>query len=173
MEYPTLLHYIRYFYKFLSILGLFQKAISASGTALNPGAISTNVTAKSLEVVSTLGCPTSDSKIILRCLQRLPFQSIAAAIIPYYVRYQFSIGNRYVKDERKKFVNLFFNWLQTFGRTPTTPFGPVVEPCIPDAFISTHPLYLMTQSQEVSVPWLLTMNRNEGLYPGAGKRPTN
>lgn len=51
---------------------------------------------------------------------------------------------------------------------PYSPFGIVMEPPGPTAFISERPIDIILQGKAKDLPYMTTMNADEGLYPGAG-----
>lgn len=44
-----------------------------------------------------------------------------------------------------------------------------MEPVAPNAFLSEEPIQLLTKRQVKDLPWLISFNTDEGLYPASGK----
>ncbi|XP_054288118.1 carboxylic ester hydrolase-like [Macrosteles quadrilineatus] len=132
---------------FLSSLsaGLFQAGIAQSGSALAPWAISVNLRQKTQLMAATLGCPTSDSALMVDCLRTFPPQQLV----------------------------LFTQNYEVFINTPFTPFGPIVEKEGERRFLTDYPYKLIQQGLGLDRPILFSNCNNEGLYPLAeiiGKR---
>ncbi|XP_065200318.1 esterase FE4-like [Planococcus citri] len=120
--------------------GLFQKGVSLSGTLLPSWTLPRNVSQKSTELASLVGCPiNNNTRDMVKCLQRRPARAIV--------------------EQTKNFM--------TWRYTPFTPFGPVVEPESPNAFLSAHPLELLVNGKVKDLPWMTSVTEKEGLYPGA------
>ncbi|XP_075234816.1 venom carboxylesterase-6-like [Lycorma delicatula] len=129
-------------YHYLSPIsrGLFNKGISSSGAVLNPWALAEDVPLKTKIIATRLGCPTSDSNIMIKCLNRRPAEQIASQ------------------------VPLFLGWLYS----PFTPFGPVVEPEDAESpFIPRNPYDMIKDGDFAKLPWLASFTTEEGLYPAS------
>ncbi|KAK7592872.1 hypothetical protein V9T40_007624 [Parthenolecanium corni] len=128
-------------YHYLSTLseGFFQKGISFSGSVLPPWTLSRNNTEKSIHLAALVGCPTTTTRDAVKCLRRRPGRQIV------------------------KMVEFFQPWRYS----PFTPFGPVVEPVAPNAFLSEEPVQLLTKRLVKDLPWLISFNTDEGLYPAS------
>lgn len=61
------------------VIGLFQKAASASGTALTPWSLEPFVLKNSIKLASMLRCPTNDVRLMMRCLKIKPVEEILEA----------------------------------------------------------------------------------------------
>lgn len=119
--------------------GLFKAAICASGSSLNPWTFSENSREKALFVARMLGCPTEDSSSTIECLRDRSADHIVDA------------------------TRHFLAWLYN----PFSPYGLVVEPPGPNAFLPDTPINLLMQRKGADVPILFTFDKDEGLYPGA------
>ncbi|XP_014273010.1 esterase FE4 [Halyomorpha halys] len=119
--------------------GLFKGAICASGSPLNPWAFAENVREKSFFVAKELGCPAEDSLSMIKCLRRRPADHIV--------------------DTSKYFLAWFYN--------PFSPYGLVVEPPGPNAFLPDSPMNLLKQAKGSDVPIMVTFAKDEGLFPAA------
>ncbi|KAK9511867.1 hypothetical protein O3M35_000440 [Rhynocoris fuscipes] len=119
--------------------GIFTKAISMGGSALCPWAQMEAAREKTLMIANYLGCPTNDSLLIMKCLRTRPASKIVAA------------------------TALFQRWMYN----PFSPFGIVIEPPSPNAFLSESPVNIILKGKAQDIPYLVTMNSDEGLYPGA------
>ncbi|KAK9511419.1 hypothetical protein O3M35_000080 [Rhynocoris fuscipes] len=119
--------------------GLFHRAVSMGGSSFCPWAQVESVKEKSLKIAHHLGCPTNDSLLILKCLRDRPASSIVAAT----------------------------SLLQPWMYFPFSPFAPSIEPAGPNAFLSEKPIDIITKGTAADVPYLVTINSDEGLYPGA------
>ncbi|KAK7576418.1 hypothetical protein V9T40_012704 [Parthenolecanium corni] len=128
-------------YHFLSPLsdGYFQKGISFSGSVLLPWTLSQHNTEKSIHLAALLGCPTHSTQDAVACLTERPAKQILNAALSF----------------------------QPWRYSPFTPFGPVVEPPSPNAFISEKPNHLLSKGLVKDLPWLVTFNTDEGLFPSA------
>ncbi|XP_073983038.1 venom carboxylesterase-6-like isoform X2 [Rhodnius prolixus] len=119
--------------------GLFNKAISLGGSALCPWTQVENARGKTMTLAAYLGCPTHDSAVTVKCLQKRPAKTIVTA------------------------TKIFMPWMYN----PYSPFGIVMEPPGPTAFISERPIDIILQGKAKDLPYMTTMNADEGLYPGA------
>ncbi|XP_011297876.1 uncharacterized protein [Fopius arisanus] len=116
--------------------GLFHRAISQSGTSLNPWTINTQKTAKerAFKLGATLNCPTSDSEEMINCLRTKPAEEI---------------------------IEISQSWLLV--ESILLPhFKPVIEPEHPGAFFIEEPLDTLRNGRMADVPWLNGVNANEG-----------
>ncbi|CAG7819168.1 unnamed protein product [Allacma fusca] len=115
--------------------GLFHAAIPQSGSSLNPWAMSRNPKEMAHRLGKGLGCPTQTSNHLLKCLLTKKTEEILDAMNP----------------------------LIQWGYDPFTPFGAVIEPKIPGAFISEEPEYTMQTGGFNRVPVLTGVTEDEGL----------
>ncbi|XP_014273021.1 carboxylic ester hydrolase [Halyomorpha halys] len=118
--------------------GLFKGAICMSGVSLSPWVISRTSKEKAVVLADQLGCPTNDTKVMVKCLQKRPADHIVA-LTKYF-------------------------W---FTKASSIPFSPVVEPPGPNAFISKEPEDILLEKGASDVPLLLTYVPDEGLLFGA------
>ncbi|XP_069696448.1 esterase FE4-like isoform X2 [Periplaneta americana] len=122
--------------------GLFHRAISLSGTALNVWALAPpEVSKKNAKKLATaLHCPTESSRELISCLKEKEAYDIT------------------------KTLEIF----QTWGTFPTFAFLPVVEKDVgegDEAFIPVEPLkYLLTTKDVDLVPWIVGMTSGEGAF---------
>lgn len=65
--------------------GLFNKGFSLSGTALCPWALDENPVQKTKQLSALLGCPTTDSRAMYKCLKRRPAQKIVESLRNFQV----------------------------------------------------------------------------------------
>ncbi|XP_012275036.1 venom carboxylesterase-6 [Orussus abietinus] len=128
-------------YHYLSPLsaGLFQGGISFSGTSFTCWAQTENSAEKAKKLGALMGCPTSTTKEMVRCLRYRPAQSIVEA--------------------EKEFMPWLYN--------PFTPFGPVVEKVGDAPFIDRSPVEIVSSGSVQDVPWVTGVVSEEGLYPVA------
>jgi carboxylesterase type B len=115
--------------------GLFHGAILQSGSSLNPWAMSRNPKEMARRFGKSLGCPTKTSNHLLKCLLTKKTDEILDAMEP----------------------------LVQWGYDPFTPFGAVVEPALPGAFLAEEPELLMETGRFYKVPIIAGVTENEGL----------
>ncbi|CAH1394567.1 unnamed protein product [Nezara viridula] len=116
--------------------GLFKAAICVSGSSLSPWGVAENVREKSFVVARELGCPDVDSLSMIKCLRRRPAEHIVQT------------------------TNNFLGWYYN----PVVPFGPVVEPPGPNAFLPDTPINLIKQGKSSDVPMMITFTKDEGMF---------
>ncbi|CAH1394712.1 unnamed protein product [Nezara viridula] len=114
--------------------GLFKGAICLSGIALNPMTV-TNSIEKAKMIANELGCLTNDSLLMINCLRNRPAEHIV--------------------ELTKK--------LLVWRSHPMVPFGPVIEPVGPDAFISEKPINIIGRRAAADVPMIISFTSDEGL----------
>ncbi len=44
-----------------------------------------------------------------------------------------------------------------------------MEPASPNAFLSEEPIQILKSGKFKDLPWLISLNKDEGLYPAAGE----
>jgi carboxylesterase type B len=115
--------------------GLFHRAISQSGVALNPWAIRGNVAAQAKRYAKSLNCPTEDLKDLVKCLKKKPVKELLEA-------------------HRESSDHL---------RDPITIFGPTIEVPSKSAFMTEHPRELISKGKASRVPFMTGINSHEGL----------
>ncbi|XP_037044090.1 venom carboxylesterase-6-like [Bradysia coprophila] len=118
--------------------GLFNNGFSHSGTVLVPWTIVQKPREKAHRVAALANC-SEESRVLLNCLRQLPVEELAVIA--------------------KHFQPFLYN--------PFTPFGPVVEPPSIGAFLSEHPIVLLTEGRTKNLPWFSSTVQDDGLYPGA------
>lgn len=128
-------------YHMLSTLsdGLFQKAISLSGTALPPWTLPQKNTEKSIRLSALVGCPINSTRDMVKCLRKRPAHQL---------------------------VHAMTNFL-TWRYCPFTAFGPVVEPVSSNNYLTEEPAALLRSGRIKNIPWLTSLCKDEGLYPAA------
>lgn len=118
--------------------GLFNNGFSHSGTALVSWTFVQKPREKAHRVADLANC-SQESSVLLDCLRQLPVEELVVIA--------------------KHFQPYLYN--------PFTPFGPVVEPPSAGAFLSEHPLVLLTEGRVRDLPWFSSTVQDEGLYPSA------
>ncbi|XP_011707089.1 PREDICTED: venom carboxylesterase-6-like, partial [Wasmannia auropunctata] len=129
-------------YHYLSQLsaGLFQGGISFSGTTFNCWTQTENSLEKAKKLSALMGCPTTSSREMIRCLRYRPARAMVQATSEF----------------------------MTFFYTPFTPYGPVVERFGDEApFIDRTPIEIVSSGDVQDVPWVTGVTSEEGLYPVA------
>ncbi|XP_061386878.1 esterase-5A [Musca vetustissima] len=120
---------------------LIKTAVSFSGVALNPWAISKTARKNALKVAKLLKCPNlENTQEIKKCLQKKPARDIVSTV--------------------KEFLN--------FGYNPFTTFGPVVEhPKVAQPFLTKQPRDIIKSGEYTKVPYLVTYTSEDGGYNAA------
>ncbi|XP_073837084.1 esterase P isoform X2 [Musca autumnalis] len=120
---------------------LAKTAVSLSGVALNPWAISTTARQSALKMAKILKCPNlENSQAVKKCLQSKPAGDIVSS------------------------VQYFLN----FGYNPFSTFGPVVEhPNAHQAFMTKQPRDIIKSGQFSQIPYLVTYTSEDGGYNAA------
>ncbi|CAH1236871.1 unnamed protein product [Diabrotica balteata] len=54
-----------------------------------------------------------------------------------------------------------------YAHLPFAPFGVVIDTWADNPFLPEHPYSLLTQGKILDLPWMVSVNRDEGLLPGA------
>ncbi|XP_071576019.1 venom carboxylesterase-6-like [Temnothorax nylanderi] len=129
-------------YHYLSQLSanLFKGGISFSGTAFDCWTQTENSLDKAKKLSALMGCPTTSSRDMIRCLRYRPARAIVQAT--------------------SEFMPFLYN--------PFTPFGPVVEKIGDEApFIDRTPVEIINSGDVQDVPWVTGVTSEEGLYPVA------
>lgn len=119
--------------------GLFSKAISQSGVALNSWVFMEEPLNKTKTIALSVGCPIQNNKEMKKCLKSKPARQIAYG----------------VKD------------LQPWLYNPFSPFGLVVDKWAKNPVFPEHPYQLIEKGLVEDVPWITSFTSAEGLYPGA------
>ncbi|KAF4524672.1 hypothetical protein B566_EDAN009516 [Ephemera danica] len=125
----------------LGPLGLFQRGISLSGTALCRWALADKAREKALQLAVSVGCPTNEgSRRLLNCLKSRPADRILM-----------NVGQ-----------------FQMWQYTPFSPFAPVVEhQQTPPPFLPEAPASALARGAMLRAPWITGIVTEEGLYPTA------
>lgn len=116
--------------------GLFHRAISQSGTSINPWVMHTQKTAKSqaLKLGRDLNCMSNSTAEVIKCLQT---------------------------KNPEEIINMSQKWLLT-DSILLPHFKPVVEPKHAGAFLIEDPIETMKAGRAADVPWLNGVNSDEG-----------
>ncbi|KAL6428890.1 hypothetical protein ACFW04_008014 [Cataglyphis niger] len=131
---------VHYHYLSKMSAGLFRGGISFSGTAFDCWTQAENALEKTKKLSALMGCPTTTSRDMIRCLRYRPARAIVQAT--------------------SEFMPFFYN--------PFTPFGPVSEKVSDDApFIDRTPVEIINSGDVHDVPWITGVTSEEGLYPVA------
>ncbi|XP_071576041.1 venom carboxylesterase-6-like isoform X2 [Temnothorax nylanderi] len=129
-------------YHYLSQLSanLFKGGISFSGTAFDCWTQTENSLDKAKKLSALMGCPTTSSRDMIRCLKYRPARAIVQAT--------------------SEFMPFFYN--------PFTPFGPVAERFGDETpFIDRTPIEIINSGDVQDLPWVTGVTSEEGLYPVA------
>ncbi|CAG7727296.1 unnamed protein product [Allacma fusca] len=128
--------------------GLFQRAISQSGVAINPWAIYSTDAAKNhtMQLAKKVKCTAKDSKKLVECLRRRSSVQLMAA-----------------HTDDVLTVSVFY------PHKSGTLFRPSVE-AVNDSetFIAQHPLGIVENGLAHKVPWMAGVTADEGLLASAG-----
>lgn len=116
---------------------LFTRGMSVSGSALNNFALAKNVPQNTKLLAGALGCPTTNSKRLVKCLKNIPTNDI---------------------------INATVKWLYAYPPFDLIPFGPVIEKKSSDAFLSEHPYKLLREGRIYDVPWLVNYLSHDGYF---------
>ncbi|XP_072763917.1 juvenile hormone esterase [Anoplolepis gracilipes] len=130
---------VHYHYLSKMSAGLFKGGISFSGTAFDCWAQTKNALEKTKKLSVLVGCPTTNSREMIRCLRYRPSRTIVQAT--------------------SEFMTFFYN--------PFSPFGPVPEKVGDDPFIDRTPIEIVNSNDVQDVPWITGVTSEEGLYPVA------
>ncbi|XP_011870237.1 PREDICTED: venom carboxylesterase-6-like isoform X2 [Vollenhovia emeryi] len=130
---------VHYHYLSQMSAGLFRGGISFSGTALDCWPQTENSLEKAKKLSALMGCPTANTRDMIRCLRYRPAREIVQAT--------------------SEFMTFFFN--------PFSPFGPVVEKFGDAPFIDKTPVEIINNGEVQDVPWITGVTSEEGLYPVA------
>lgn len=144
--------------------GLFQKAISQSGTNLNPWAQPAHLgvgPARAQKLGDILECPKQGDnwKGMLDCLRTKSGDKITEAFYDFFVSsFSFTLLT---------FSNYFILFVfKEWDTDPMIPFPPVVEPDLPGAFITKHPSE-ETEPWALGLPWMTGITSDEGVMKTA------
>ncbi|CAG7822154.1 unnamed protein product [Allacma fusca] len=118
----------------LGVFGFLSTAVSQSGSALNPWALSPFPAKMASKFGKAVNCTTKSSRGLLNCL----------------------LG----KSTEELLTGMKF--LVEWGYDPFTPFGPVLEAKIPGSFLIDHPAELLKTGKFNRVPWMGGLNEDEG-----------
>ncbi|XP_019875144.2 venom carboxylesterase-6-like isoform X2 [Aethina tumida] len=118
--------------------GLFHRAFSESGVALNPWVLQERPGEKTKKLASLVGCIEDKMKDIVECLKKRPATLLLSKLPEFY----------------------------GYGGYPFSPFAPVVESVNePNRFLPKHPMKSYVDKDLIDVPWLVSTTADEGLFP--------
>lgn len=131
--------------------GLFHRAISESGSAINPWSLADNTTERAFRLAEILGFKGGSTEEMLEFLRQAPFRKIVEAV-PLTIS----------EDDLRRNIGL--------------PFVPVIEGLewannvneseseyIEDAFISEHPTIIYKRQEFNKVPYITGYNTHEAM----------
>lgn len=121
--------------------GLFQRGMSHSGTALNPWVIKENPLVFAKNLSASVGCPESPSKELKECIKRRP-SNLLLEKSGIFKEYQ---------------------------QMPFSPFAVVIDGYSKNPFLPENPYQMLLKKKVADLPWLASMTRDEGIFPGACK----
>jgi carboxylesterase type B len=131
---------VHYHYLSQMSANLFRGGISFSGTAFDCWTQTENSLEKAKKLSALMGCPTTSSRDMIRCMRYRPARAIMQAT--------------------SEFMTFFFN--------PFSPFGPVPEKSSDETpFIDRTPAEIISSGDVQDVPWVTGVTSEEGLYPVA------
>lgn len=121
---------------------MFSKAISQSGLATNPWALTNDPVSQSKKFASKLGCYSESTKEMVACMKNLTALEVV-------------MGHQVVSDPLRQLIDVFV---------------PTIEHNIPDGktFLSEHPMELLKKGLINKVPSIIGFNADEGLLNSAG-----
>lgn len=76
---------VHYHYMSPLSVGLFQRGVSMSGTALNCWSQTENALEKAKKLATLLGCPTNSTETLVNCLRYRPARSVIDAVDNFMV----------------------------------------------------------------------------------------
>ncbi|XP_032309973.1 esterase-5B-like [Drosophila ananassae] len=119
---------------------LARSAISFSGNALDPWVVLQGARGRAFELGRILGCGQLDDSVPLKtCLKSKSASEIVTAVRNFLI----------------------------FSYAPFAPFGPVVEPEFPGAFLTQTPEEVIKSGKFGQVPWAVTYVTEDGGYNAA------
>ncbi|XP_029158905.1 venom carboxylesterase-6-like [Nylanderia fulva] len=130
---------VHYHYLSQMSAGLFRGGISFSGTTFNCWTKADNSLEKTKKLSALMGCPTTSSRDMIKCLRYRPARTIVQAT--------------------SKFMSFFYN--------PFIPYGPVPEKVGDRPFIDRTPIEIVNSGDVQDVPWITGVTSEEGLWPVA------
>jgi bile salt-stimulated lipase len=124
--------------------GLFHRGFSQSGVSLNSFALQDNPLGKAKHLGELVGCPTSTTFALVKCLKQRPAVHLLSR------------------------VPLFFG----YAFLPVAPFAPVLEKG-PKPFLNKNPYFLLAKGKTQNLPWLVSTVSHEGFFPASCKTRSN
>ncbi|KAJ8664709.1 hypothetical protein QAD02_006371 [Eretmocerus hayati] len=119
--------------------GLFHSGISFSGTAFKCWSQTGHAKERAMKLGAAMGCPTTDTELLVKCLKKRPARDLTAAIR----------------------IFMPWHWL------PFTPFGPTIEEPSATAFLTRSPAEMFHSGDYYDVPWVTGVVSEEGIFPVA------
>ncbi|KAJ3644894.1 hypothetical protein Zmor_022594 [Zophobas morio] len=119
--------------------GLFHRAMSQSGTALNPWVLMEQPLQKTKKLAASLGCGAKKVDHMVECLRKRSGRQVVASV--------------------KEFLPWLYN--------PFSPFGVVVDSWSSDPVLPDHPYNLIKSGKVNDIPWIVSQTDFEGLYPSS------
>ncbi|CAL8080993.1 unnamed protein product [Orchesella dallaii] len=124
--------------------GLFQRAISQSGSGFSPWAFQRNPREQAVRLGNQFGCPTNNSEQLVECLSSLdPWELI---------------------QPQEKLLDIFIDPLDMFGPSVENVTSPELKST---AFLTDYPYKLAAEGRTHPVPWISGVNSHEGCYRSA------
>ncbi|KAE8739957.1 Carboxyl/Cholinesterase 47 [Frankliniella occidentalis] len=125
--------------------GLFHKVMGASGSPMNPWTQQLSALANAERVAELANCRGANTAAVVSCLQATNASELVA----------------------------LQSHLQGWQQSPFSPFAPCVDSKAERPFLPDYPARLLENKKVLTdVPLLLSVTREEGLYPAAGKYMT-
>ncbi|XP_072390042.1 venom carboxylesterase-6-like [Diabrotica undecimpunctata] len=116
---------------------LFKRGISNSGSAISPWFIKEKPLIFAQKLAADVGCPTSPTLALKACLKEKPAKLLIEQI-----------------ENFMEYVHL-----------PISPFSVVIDTWANNPFLPEHPYSLLANSKVLDLPWIVSVNRDEGLFP--------
>nr|CAI5867177.1 unnamed protein product [Callosobruchus analis] len=132
------LHYLSSYSK-----DLFQRGMSISGCALNPWAIRLNPLENAKRLAESLGCPSNNTKKMVRCLKLRPASQIVEQTATLY----------------------------SFSHLPFCLFAPVVDKHARRPFLSDLPENLLKSGKVLDLPWMVSFTFDDGQIAAVIAKP--
>ncbi|KAK4879934.1 hypothetical protein RN001_008080, partial [Aquatica leii] len=120
--------------------GLFHRAISQSGTPLNPWSFQRNPLEMTRRLASGFGINSTDNKVIVKELQKIPYDQLLKMIV-----------NKNVMGP-----SLVYN---------APPFSVSIESHSESAFLTSRAYKLLKKGKITSIPYIVGYNTEEGSFP--------
>ncbi|XP_028153931.2 venom carboxylesterase-6-like isoform X1 [Diabrotica virgifera virgifera] len=116
---------------------LFIRGISNSGSAISPWFLKEKPLIFAQKLAADVGCPTSPTSALKACLKEKPANLLMEQI-----------------ENFMEYVHL-----------PISPFGVVIDTWANNPFLPEHPYSLLERGKILDLPWIVSVNRDEGIFP--------